>query len=149
MELKTYKIIDTVYAPLCRNISPDRTVEEVKVLIIVPGQSDMVESTDLFDKMFGHLQKRMAQEARIIPWQEEGISPFSDLAAHIPFRMLILCGVTAREVGLQSNLPLHTPVRLHNAWIMRTEAPGKLATASKDQKAEFWKAFKSTYEQLG
>jgi hypothetical protein len=142
------ELIDTFYAPLSRHPSSWNLPPRAGVLIIIPAKEDTDEATALFGKMFGHLQKQLNDEAAILPWKEEGIRPYTALTQRIAVRMLILSGLTAQEIGLQSLLPLHTAVRINNLWLLRTDAPAQLASASKDHKAAFWNAFKSTYEKI-
>lgn len=61
------------------------------------------------------------------------------------FNKLILCGISPEQLGLQSNLPIHTPVHLNSIFLLRTDAPVVLEKSDTNHKGAFWNAFKSAF----
>lgn len=114
-------------------------------LILVPQTEEAAVARRLFAKLYVKLEKDMDQEALILSTEGQRIA-FPLLRAHFQFKRLILCGMTAWDLGLQSRLGRHIPVQLQGAFLLITEKPSVLETSAVDTKIAFWTAFQQGFQ---
>lgn len=136
-------LLNHIYRPLTNLIVEDNPRHHVDYLVVVPSGSSAQVYQNLFRKIVERLGGKPDNDLHFLAVNENESFSFGSLVRSNPFKVLILCGLSARSVGLQAGLGLHFPVRLAGRYILRTEAPESLEKASVDVKTAFWNCLRN------
>lgn len=124
--------------------SPD--LQARNTLILVPDEQSIPLATALFSKMFDKLGLESDKEAAILAVQNHP-GRFAGLRRSFGFQRLVLCGVHPHQIGLQAECPIHMPLHLGTVFLLRTETPSGLESASREFKTAFWMAFQPAFTE--
>lgn len=136
-------LLSHVYRPLTSLIPATDPGHEVKFLVLVSSGSAPTTYKTLFSKILERLGCHPELDIHFLELGETTTCNYLSLLESYRFQSLILCGLSASSIGLQSSLPLHVPVRLNGIYLIRTDAPENLEKASVEVKTAFWNGLKS------
>lgn len=136
-------LLEHIYRPLTR-LKPEHDLgHPVAYLVLVPTGSSPSVYQSLFSKIIERLGGSPERDLHFLQVEGNAAFQYSSLVEGYQFNILILCGLHASNAGLQSSLPLHTPARLGNRHIIRTESPENLEKATVEVKTAFWNCLRS------
>lgn len=138
-------LIDTFYNVKEPAKQSETDVKKSKTLILLPSISDLEFGIAFFTKLFKALDMHIESEAHFIGF--DSIKPTNLIRIHEIYapNVIILAGLRLSDLDVQSDLKKHTPIHWRNTYVLITDSPQALEKRPKQDKADFWKAFKSAY----
>lgn len=136
-------LLDHIYRPLTNLISKSKPRQPVDYLVLVPSTSSESVYMSLFGKIIEKLGGYPDKDLFFLKVNVDAPFSFKSLAESYTCNVMILCGITAESIGLQSGLGIHVLVRMDGLFLLRTETPEILEKSSVDIKTLFWNCMRS------